>query len=61
MALRWIHENVRDFGGDPDLVTIFGGSAGGHSVTNQLLMPENEHMFTRVIVQVMLRIWIMLM
>ena len=60
MALRWIHENVRDFGGDPDLVTIFGESAGGHSVTNQLLMPENEHMFTRVIVQVMLRIWIML-
>ena len=52
MALNWVHENIRDFGGDPNLVTIFGESAGGHSVSNLLLMPENEDLFTRAIIQV---------
>ena len=51
MALRWVNENIRDFG-DPNLVTIFGESAGGHSVSNLLLMPENEKLFSRAIIQV---------
>ena len=52
MALRWVNENIRNFGGDPNLVTIFGESAGGHSVSNLLLMPENEKLFSRAIIQV---------
>ena len=52
MALKWVNENIRDFGGDPNLVTIFGESAGGQSVSNLLLMPENEKLFSRAIIQV---------
>ncbi len=52
MALRWVQENIADFGGDPRHVTIFGESAGGASVNYQLLMPGNENNFKRGIMQV---------
>ena len=51
MALKWIHENIANFGGDPDNVTIFGESAGGESVTVLPLVKGSHKYFKRVINQ----------
>jgi len=37
-ALEWIQRHTSAFGGDPEKVTIWGGSAGGGSITNQLIL-----------------------
>ena len=51
MALRWVHENIEAFGGDPDNVTIFGQSAGGGSVSILPVMKEANKYFQKVIAQ----------
>lgn len=48
-ALRWIHENIAFFGGDPKKVTIAGESAGGTAVTNLMAIPAVKGMFQQVI------------
>ena len=50
-ALRWIRENIRAFGGDPDNVTIFGESAGGGSVSLLPIIPQAKGLFRRVIAE----------
>ena len=50
-ALRWVRRNVAAFGGDPRNVTIFGESAGGHSVCMQLISPGARGLFRRAISQ----------
>jgi para-nitrobenzyl esterase len=50
-ALRWVHRNIRLFGGDPSRVTIFGESAGGLSVHSQLASPGSHGLFHRAIVE----------
>jgi para-nitrobenzyl esterase len=50
-ALRWVQDNIRGFGGDPSLVTIFGESAGGMSVATLMAMPSAKGLFRRAIAQ----------
>ncbi|QZO02043.1 carboxylesterase/lipase family protein [Chenggangzhangella methanolivorans] len=51
LALRWIKENIVNFGGDPHNVTIFGESAGGGSVMAQIVSPAAKGLFHRAIVE----------
>ena len=51
MALKWVHENIEAFGGDPDNVTIFGESAGAASCSMQPLVPGSQKYFKRLIAE----------
>jgi para-nitrobenzyl esterase len=50
-ALRWVRDNIAQFGGDPSNVTIAGTSAGGQSVGFHLVSPGSAGLFHRAIVQ----------
>lgn len=51
LALQWVKSNIAAFGGNPSLMTIFGESAGGISVSLQTLIPYNKGLFQRAIAQ----------
>ena len=48
-ALKWIHENISFFGGDPDNVTLMGQSAGGHAVFSLCVIPQAARYFQKAI------------
>ena len=50
-ALKWVKENIENFGGNPRKVTIFGESAGGSSVSLHLLSPLSEGLFHQAIAE----------
>ena len=50
-ALKWVQENAASFGGNPNNVTIFGESAGGHNVATLLATPLAKGLFHRAILQ----------
>lgn len=49
MALKWIKENIKFFGGDPERVTISGQSAGAMSTTAHLASPMSQGLFHQII------------
>jgi para-nitrobenzyl esterase len=50
-AMRWVHDNIASFGGDPNAVTIAGESAGGMSVCDHLVAPASTGLFRAAIIQ----------
>lgn len=50
-ALKWVQNNIKVFGGDPDNVTLFGESAGAASVSFQVLSPMSKGLIHKAITQ----------
>lgn len=49
LALRWVQENIAEFGGDPSRVTLFGQSAGAMSVHGHVLSPLSRGLFSKAV------------
>jgi para-nitrobenzyl esterase len=50
LALDWVQENIENFGGDPDRVTLFGQSGGGGKVSFLTAMPAAQGSYHRAII-----------
>jgi para-nitrobenzyl esterase len=48
LALKWVRDNIAEFGGDPSCVTIFGQSGGGAKCATLMAMPTARGLFHRV-------------
>ncbi|VVC33910.1 Hypothetical protein CINCED_3A018814 [Cinara cedri] len=51
MALQWIKDNIKSFGGNPENITLFGESAGAVSVSLHLLSPLSRNLFNQAIME----------
>jgi para-nitrobenzyl esterase len=50
-ALRWVHDNIAAFGGDPGNVTLFGSGAGASSIALLMLQGQARGLFQKAILQ----------
>jgi len=52
LAIEWVKDNIEDYGGNPDSITLFGESAGAFSASFHMLSPlNNNSLFQRVITE----------
>lgn len=51
LALKWVHTNIADFGGNSENITVFGESTGASSAIFQAMFKDNEGVFKRIIAQ----------
>ena len=49
--MQWVKENIASFGGNPESITLFGESAGSHSVSAHTVSKGSWEMFDRAIMQ----------
>lgn len=50
-ALKWVHDNIAQFGGDPTNITVMGQSAGASSVKSLVASPLSKDMIAKAIIQ----------
>ncbi len=50
-SLKWVRDNIKEFGGNPDNVLIFGESGGGMKVSTLLAMDNAKGLFHRAVIQ----------
>ena len=50
-ALKWVHENIAAFGGNPENITVFGQSAGAMSVQTLISSPMTKDLIKKAIMQ----------
>ena len=51
LALKWVQDNISNFGGDESQICVFGESAGGESISALMTMPSAKGLFRRAIMQ----------
>jgi para-nitrobenzyl esterase len=57
LSLEWVRDNIREFGGDPTRVTIFGQSGGGAKCATLMAMPAAKGLFHRVLTMSGQQVW----
>jgi para-nitrobenzyl esterase len=51
LALKWVKDNITQFGGDPNRVMLFGESAGAVNVSLHLVSPLSQGLFSRALIE----------
>jgi para-nitrobenzyl esterase len=49
LALKWVKDNIAEFGGDPNRIMVFGQSGGGAKIATMMAMPAAKGLFHRAI------------